>query len=67
VVVINQARYDVQQDFTIAGATATDLTPWVTSGTQKLQAGTPIAVADGAFTVTLPAQTVTSFVGTVTP
>jgi glucuronoarabinoxylan endo-1,4-beta-xylanase len=67
VVVINQARYDVQQDFTIAGATATDLTPWVTSGTQKLQAGAPITVADGAFSVTLPTQTVTSFVGTVTP
>jgi glucuronoarabinoxylan endo-1,4-beta-xylanase len=67
VVAINQARYDLEQDFTIAGGTATDMTPWVTSATQKLQAQAPIAVVDGAFSTRLPALTVTSFVGTVTP
>jgi len=66
VVAINQARYDVDQDFSIAGGTATDLTPWVTSATQQLEAQTPISLVDGAFSTTLPAQSVTSFVGTVT-
>jgi glucuronoarabinoxylan endo-1,4-beta-xylanase len=67
VVAINQAAYAVEQDFTISGGTATDLTPWVTSATQKLQAQSPIAAVDGTFSTTLPAQSITSFVGTVTP
>jgi glucuronoarabinoxylan endo-1,4-beta-xylanase len=67
VVAINQARYALDQDFTISGGTATEMTPWVTSATQKLEAQAPITVVDGAFSVTLPAQTVTSFVGTFTP
>jgi O-glycosyl hydrolase len=39
----------------------------VTSATQKLQAQSPIAAVDGTFSTTLPAQSITSFVGTVTP
>jgi glucuronoarabinoxylan endo-1,4-beta-xylanase len=67
VVALNQAPYDLDQDFAItAGGTATEMTPWVTSATQKLEAQAPLAVVDGTFSATLPAQTVTSFVGTVT-
>jgi len=67
VVAINQARYAVDQDFTISGGTATTVTPWVTSATQKLAATSDVPVVGGTFSVTLPAQSITSFVGTVTP
>src|SRR5215471_2463498 len=65
VVAINQARYHVDQDFTITGGTASDMTPWVTSATQKLEAQPAIAVTDGTFSTVLAAQSVTTFVGTV--
>src|SRR5262249_14614987 len=58
VVAINQGPIDRDQDFTIAGGTATELVPWVTSATQKLEAQPAVAVADGAFSVTLPRQTI---------
>src|SRR5207237_3501624 len=38
VVAINQGYSDLAQDFTIAGGTATALTPWVTSASQQLAA-----------------------------
>jgi glucuronoarabinoxylan endo-1,4-beta-xylanase len=67
VVAINQGYADLPQDFTIAGGTATEVTPWVTSGTQQLAAQAAVPVAGGVFTATLPARSVTSFVATVTP
>ena len=41
--------------------------PWVTATSQNLQAQSPVSVTDGAFTYTLPARSVTTFVGDVTP
>ena len=67
VVAVNQGYGDTDQDFTIAGGTIAELTPWVTSATQKLTAQAPVSVSGGAFTATLPGRSVTSFVGTSTP
>jgi O-glycosyl hydrolase len=39
----------------------------VTSATQKLAAQAAVQVADGAFSVMLPARSVTSLVGTFSP
>src|SRR5262245_2312938 len=67
VVAVNQGYGNTTQDFTIGGGAITELTPWVTSASQKLAQQSPVAVADGAFSVTLAPRSVTSFVGSFTP
>jgi glucuronoarabinoxylan endo-1,4-beta-xylanase len=62
IVVINLLGSAVDQGFTIAGGTASTLTPWTTSATLALAAGDPVAVTDGTFTYTLPARSVSSLV-----
>jgi glucuronoarabinoxylan endo-1,4-beta-xylanase len=39
------------------------VTPWVTSGSDDLAAGAPIALSAGRFTTMLAAQSITTFVG----
>jgi glucuronoarabinoxylan endo-1,4-beta-xylanase len=67
VVAVNQKYNDIQQDFTIAGGTVTQLTPWLTAAGTNLQAQGAVSVVDGKFTAVLPARSVTTFVGTTTP
>ena len=67
VVAINQLPDGLSQDFTIAGGTVAQLTPWTTATGKNLQAQPAVSVADGAFTYTLPGYSVTTFVGDVTP
>jgi glucuronoarabinoxylan endo-1,4-beta-xylanase len=64
VVAINKASYELEQSFTIAGGTVDAVTPWLTSEGAALQAQPALPVVDGGFTVTLPARSVTTFVGT---
>jgi len=66
-VVINQAYFDVDQDFAITGGTVATLTPWLTATGQNLVAQATVPVTDGGFSVTLPMRSVTTFVGTVSP
>ncbi|HVU32713.1 MAG TPA: immunoglobulin domain-containing protein [Opitutaceae bacterium] len=63
VVAINQVASDVTQSFSVANATVRTVTPWVTSASLNLQAQPALAVANGAFTATLPASSITTFVG----
>jgi glucuronoarabinoxylan endo-1,4-beta-xylanase len=67
VVAVNQGSTERTQDFTIANGTIAELTPWVTSASQKLEPQAALPVADGAVSVALPARSVTSLVGTFTP
>jgi glucuronoarabinoxylan endo-1,4-beta-xylanase len=68
VVALNNSPSNARsQDFTIAGGTVTQLVPWMTATGMNLVAQPPVSVVDGAFTYTLPAQSVTTFVGDVTP
>ena len=67
VVAVNQKYNDLQQEFTIAGGTVTELTPWLTAEGTNLQAQGAVSVVDGKFTAVLPARSVTTFVGTATP
>ena len=67
VVAVNQKYNDLQQDFTIAGGTVAQLTPWLTAEGTNLQAQAAVSVVDGKFTVVLPARSVTTFVGTASP
>jgi len=66
-VAVNQKYNDLQQDFTIAGGTVTQLTPWLTAAGTNLQAQGAVSVVDGKFTAVLPARSVTTFVGTARP
>jgi glucuronoarabinoxylan endo-1,4-beta-xylanase len=67
VVVINQKHNDAPQDFTIAGGTVGEVTPWVTAAGVNLQAQAAVPVVDGSFSAVLRARSVTTFVGAVTP
>ena len=64
VVAVNTAGYELDQRFTIAGGTVGEVTPWLTSESAALQSQPAVPVVDGGFTVTLPARSVTTFVGT---
>lgn len=63
VVAVNQNASDVTQAFAIAHATVGSVTPWLTSSSANLAAQTSIPVSSGSFSATLPAQSVTTFVG----
>jgi glucuronoarabinoxylan endo-1,4-beta-xylanase len=62
IVAVNINESDAAQDFTVAGAAVDVATPWVTSDTLALAAQTPVSVVAGAFSYTLPARSVTTFV-----
>jgi glucuronoarabinoxylan endo-1,4-beta-xylanase len=62
IVAINQGYTELAQDFTVAGGTATEVTPWVTSASQRLAGQAAVPIVDGAFSATLAARSVTSFV-----
>jgi glucuronoarabinoxylan endo-1,4-beta-xylanase len=51
--------------FSLSGfpTSPSSVTPWITSGSLNLAQQTNVAVSDGSFTYTLPAYSITSFVG----
>jgi glucuronoarabinoxylan endo-1,4-beta-xylanase len=67
IVAINSLMNDRSQSFTIAGATITQVTPWMTAAGMNLAQQSPVSVGDGAFSYVLPGQSVTTFVGAVSP
>lgn len=62
VVAINMGTSNVTQPFLIQNSTVTSVNPYVTSSTKSMVQGTAISVSGGAFTATLPAQSITTFV-----
>jgi glucuronoarabinoxylan endo-1,4-beta-xylanase len=62
IVAINQSTSAVSQRFVLGGFTTTSVTPWQTSPTADLASQASIAASDN-FTATLPATSVTTFVG----
>ncbi|HET7543221.1 MAG TPA: glycoside hydrolase family 30 beta sandwich domain-containing protein [Polyangiaceae bacterium] len=64
IVAVNKGGSNVTLPIAISGGTAPAmLTPNVTSATDNLKAGTPVAVTGGSFMAALPSKTVTTFVG----
>ena len=47
----------------VSGAVPCTVTPWLTSASDNLAAKSPIMVSNGRFSASLPAQSVTTFVG----
>ncbi len=64
VVAINTTAAAVPFALQISGASAAALTPWTTSATLNLAAQTALTPTGGRFSATLPATSVTTFVGT---
>ena len=63
IVAINQNASAVTLDFALNGFTANAVAPWVTSASLNLVQQTSITVGGSAFVATLPAASVTTFVG----
>jgi glucuronoarabinoxylan endo-1,4-beta-xylanase len=64
VVVINDSGADVTQRIALNGAAAPSVTPQLTSSSANLAPQASLDSSSGAFTMTLPASSVTTFVGT---
>jgi len=67
VVAINDTASNQAIDFHLNNATGTTFIPYTTSSSQDLAQGTTISVSGGVMASTLPARSVTTFVGNVTP
>jgi glucuronoarabinoxylan endo-1,4-beta-xylanase len=63
VVAVNTATSSVNQTISFSGGTVSSVTPYQTSSSQSMAQLSSIGVSNGAFTATLPAQSVTTFVG----
>jgi glucuronoarabinoxylan endo-1,4-beta-xylanase len=66
IVAINQSSSNVFQEFTLSGATASTMTPWITSGSLNLAEQADVSLNSGSFTYNLPASSITTFVGSAT-
>ena len=62
VVAVNNGTSPVTQSFSIQGGAATAMIPHVTSETDSLATGAPIAVSNGSFSATLARKSVTTLV-----
>jgi len=64
VVAINNGNSNVSQTFSIAnGPSFGSVTPWITSSGQNLAQQSAVTVSSNSFTYSLPASSVTTFVG----
>jgi O-glycosyl hydrolase len=64
VVAVNTGGAALEVPITIAGGTVpASMATWLTSASDDLAAGDPVAVTDGVFAASLPGTSVTTFVG----
>ncbi|MGO9516625.1 MAG: hypothetical protein ACLPND_06235 [Candidatus Korobacteraceae bacterium] len=63
IVSVNTNGSSVSQPFSLTGLSTTSVTPWITSSTQNLIPQSNVTVSSNSFTYTLPASSVTTFVG----
>lgn len=64
IVAINKGNSEVTQKFNIQGGSSSSITAYRTTGSQNLSQST-VSISGGSFTTQLPAQSVTTFVGTI--
>ncbi|MBE6049937.1 MAG: glucuronoarabinoxylan endo-1,4-beta-xylanase [Clostridium sp.] len=65
IVAINKGNSAVNQTFNIQNSSVSKVSRWTTSGNANLAKGSDINVNNGNFTAQLPAQSVTTYVGTI--
>ncbi|PJI10446.1 MULTISPECIES: cellulose binding domain-containing protein [Clostridium] len=63
VVAINQGTNAVNQNFSMKNGSVSKVSSYVTSGSANMAKGADITATNGNFTASLPAQSVTTFVG----
>ncbi|OOM74786.1 glucuronoxylanase XynC precursor [Clostridium puniceum] len=63
IVAINKGTSQVSQSFNIQKGSASKVSAWVTTGSQNIAKSADINIVNGNFTVSLPAHSVTTFVG----
>jgi glucuronoarabinoxylan endo-1,4-beta-xylanase len=63
IVAINSNPWDFVQTFNLNRFTATNVTPWITSGSLSLASQPAIGVTNSTFVYTLPAMSIVTFVG----
>jgi glucuronoarabinoxylan endo-1,4-beta-xylanase len=61
-VAINSNTYSISLPISVANATVTSLTPYQTTASGGLAKQSAVSVSSGAFTATLPAQSITTYV-----
>jgi len=67
IVVLNTGTSVVQQKFNIQNSTVTEVASWQTTENANMAAGSTLRVEGGSFSATLPAQSITTYVGTTAP
>jgi glucuronoarabinoxylan endo-1,4-beta-xylanase len=67
IVAINGNNTDLVQIFDLAGFTATNVTPWITSGSLSLVSQSVVNVTNATFVYDLPAMSVVTFAGKASP
>ena len=64
IIATNQNTSNTNMTFNFGGVTVNSATPWVTSASLNLVEQTGVQVTNNTFNIALPAQSVTTFVGT---
>ncbi|MCQ9132323.1 glycoside hydrolase family 30 beta sandwich domain-containing protein [Streptomyces hilarionis] len=62
VVAVNKGAGAVSQQFTLANGSASSVSSWLTDASRSVAAQAAARVSNGAFTATLPARSITTFV-----
>ena len=65
IVAVNSGTAAVSQNFVVRGGTATQVSSSQTSASANMTAGQDYSISNGAFTASLAAQSITTFVGSV--
>jgi glucuronoarabinoxylan endo-1,4-beta-xylanase len=65
IVAVNTGTSSVNQNFVVRGGSASQIASWQTSASANMTAGQSYEASGGSFTAALPAQSITTFVGTL--
>ena len=65
IVAVNAGTAAVSQNFVVRGGTASQLSSWQTTASANMASGQAYQATNGAFTASLPSQSVTTFVGSL--
>jgi glucuronoarabinoxylan endo-1,4-beta-xylanase len=63
IVAVNTGSSSVTQNFVLQNGKASQFSTWQTTASNNMTAGSAVTVSGGSFTATLPAQSITTFVG----
>ena len=65
IVVVNTGTASVSQNFVLHGGTASQISSWQTTASANMATGQGYDASNGSFTASLPSQSITTFVGSL--